>query len=180
MVAAACLLRDPLFCLIFPTTYTFLYFSLLFYTFPFFFCTFSYFSTNTVLYIVLPFPLLSFPCTFSLLFHLSYVTILLHSSLAPNFLLLFITCRYFYIILYTFLYFPILFLHVCTFVVFSPFLCSTILLHSCLPQLLRTAESKRHLFTSTPTPNCCQPIFYNAGISIIFHQDFYYCTPGFP
>ena len=26
MLAAACLLRDPLFCLIFPTTYTFLYF----------------------------------------------------------------------------------------------------------------------------------------------------------
>ena len=42
--------------------------------------------------------------------------------------------------------------------------CSTVFLHSSLSQLLPTAETQRHLFTRRPTPNCCQPIFYNTRI----------------
>ena len=53
-----------------------------------------------------------------------------------------------------------------SFTLVSTFLlsCSTVFLHSSLSQLLPTAETQRHLFTRRPTPNCCQPIFYNTRI----------------
>ena len=95
VVAAACLLRDPLFCLIFPTTYTFHFPTLILYTFYFclilvYFILYAHILVSYLphhLYFSFPTQLL-FPSSLLFLYSTALV-LLLHCSLvqfpSPNF-----------------------------------------------------------------------------------------------